>query len=1393
MKKKSVAVIVWIISAVIAVGVGITSLSQGCVHSYTETITREATCYQEGEKTLTCTRCRESKTETMPMKEHSLSSWKTSVTATCTLTGLKTRSCTNKGCSYSESQSVSKLSHNLVVIEEVEPTCDKGGEKVYECSVCGGGRKTETVRATGHKFTVTVETNATQDNDGNWVPVDTDTWTCSTTLYNTHTVCENCGTPDDDYEVYQTSHFTDDGWVVTKAPTCTREGLAVQSCQVDGCPNEGKQETKNLPKIEHSWVYVDAVKATCMSAGYNRHQKCEHCGETKGYVVEEKLDHKFNNDGECVLSYKDADGQNYTCGTQTYNYTLSADGTYYILTSINKNSVSENRTEFNIPAEYNGKPVKEIADGVFNGFTYVKKITITENIVHIGKSAFKNCTSLVEVTLREDNARNTSLDESIVVGDYAFEGCAKLNKFDFSNVKEIGENAFHGTAFTEIVLTDKVASIGSRAFEATSKLTAMTVPFVGLNANTPAVFGVIFGSNNYNVPKTLKTVTVLSATKLVDGAFESIGSLEKVVLPDTCVEFGKSAFEDCTALTEIYLGENKNHFYNETKEIKLGEAMLKGTKLSSLVLPYLGNGSNITNLGYLYGSNEMVSSSLTSVTLPTVTEVKSDAFAGCANIVTIKFGKLTKIESFAFNGCTSLKNIITNDLVAENVYLGTDIEFIGKGAFAGCTSITNLTVPFLGETITATEERNLGYFFGASDNSNLDGINNLSLTSVTVLQCNENSILDAYAFAGFAKLVNVSIPAVAEIGESAFAGCKALQNVYYGANTTANDFVEITMDGETKTTVAPAKIGEAAFKGCFTMNTKSFAMVLPFIGEAGEGNDIGSTFGYIFGGVQYAPTKLTEVEIKSEDATFVVSDFAFQDFKYLEKIVLPSTLTNIGIYAFDGCTNLNDFSFLQDCETLETIGEYAFRNCRSLTEIVIPENVKYIGIAAFNGCNGLCEMTLPFVGQALDTTGLNSAQQAFGYIFNASGSTLMQGNSMPIYLTTVVITGGTKIVGQAFYGCTRIQYITLPATVTSIGSEAFKECTALKEVIFEGVEDELEGEAQWNIASIEKQTFYNCTSLEKVVLPKTVKNIGESAFYNCKKLSTFRTAGEDGNVLEVDKIAMSAFSNAFNMNGYVSLTLKNVQEIVYKAFEVTGFKTLTITWDEGGCQPVLGNYVFYASRVTTVNLSSDFELISASMFDSCSYLTNFKMPENIRVIQDYAFKDCKKLTINATHENFAGRNALVFDHAVEIKNNAFENCIALKELVFINSDTYAWDEENTFKMSIGEKAFFGCSGITHIYLTAEAIEINLGGEVKVTGIQAIGAYAFGCSGTLPVNIYINTTESEASSNYLWNADCFQGAYLENKDKTYADENVSFEDYIANYSLYGVAIEAEEEI
>ena len=150
------------------------------------------------------------------------------------------------------------------------------------------------------------------------------------------------------------------------------------------------------------------------------------------------------------------------------------------------------------------------------------------------------------------------------------------------------------------------------------------------------------------------------------------------------------------------------------------------------------------------------------------------------------------------------------------------------------------------------------------------------------------------------------------------------------------------------------------------------------------------------------------------------------------------------------------------------IGRFAFYGCTKLKSISIPETVREIGYNAFVFCESLSSVKLP--------SGLTSLAPAFEQCTS---------------LTSIDIPRGvTTLGGDGFWGCTSLRQITLHTGLREIGKYAFRglPITSI--------------EIPATVKSIGESAFENCASLSRVTLAKGLETIGERAFTGCSSLQT---------------------------------------------------------------------------------------------------------------------------------------------------------------------------------------------------------------------------------------------------------------------------------------------------
>ena len=229
-----------------------------------------------------------------------------------------------------------------------------------------------------------------------------------------------------------------------------------------------------------------------------------------------------------------------------------------------------------------------------------------------------------------------------------------------------------------------------------------------------------------------------------------------------------------------------------------------------------------------------------------------------------------------------------------------------------------------------------------------------------------------------------------------------------------------------------------------------------------------------------------------------IGQMCFYKCSNLTYISIPNTIQRMYSYCFQLCKNLTTVSFASN-SILTEIPTATFASCSSLTSISIPDSVKRIGMAAFDSCSNLNTVSINYLSSKLEYIEMG----AFTNCYN---------------LSNVVLPKSVKKIGViAFENCRGISSLNVPSSVINIYNGAYRGCTALTQVTFEGNSQA--------ILSVGLEAFKNCSSLKTVNINK-YKNIdfGKRAFSDCTSLTTvnYPKATYNGNNINVlDGIAFS--------------------------------------------------------------------------------------------------------------------------------------------------------------------------------------------------------------------------------------------------------------------------------
>ena len=316
----------------------------------------------------------------------------------------------------------------------------------------------------------------------------------------------------------------------------------------------------------------------------------------------------------------------------------------------------------------------------------------------------------------------------------------------------------------------------------------------------------------------------------------------------------------------------------------------------------------------------------------------------------------------------------------------------------------------------------------------------------------------------------------------------------------------------------------------------------------------------------------------------------------------------------------------------------------------------------------------------------------------------------------------TSIGDQAFYNCTSLTSVTIPDSVTSIGDRAFRCCisltsvtipdsvTSIGEEAFYGCWDLTRLTIPGSVTSIDKDAFCFCSSLTSVTIPDSVTSIGDSAFYGCESLTSVTIPDS------VTSIGSCAFYGCASLT---SVTIPDsVTSIGGSAFY--GCTSLTSVTIPDSVTSIGGSAFYNCKSLTSVTIPGSVTSIGWSAFYGCASLTSVTIPDSVTSIGGSAFYGCTSLT-----------SVTIPDSVTSIGGSAFYNCKSLTSVTIPGSVT-----------SIGWSAFYGCASLTSVTIP--------------DSVTSIGNCAF-ASCTSLTGIWV----AEGNSHYANDA----SGVLFNKDKT----------------------------
>lgn len=801
----------------------------------------------------------------------------------------------------------------------------------------------------------------------------------------------------------------------------------------------------------------------------------------------------------------------------------------------------------------------------------LKEINIAEDCKALGDSVFYNCSALTKINLYPEMTISSSTFRSTSFSDIYFAGtfdqwCELIDSIpssyssSYPNSNTNGVNLYlNGTLLKEAVINSSEVNISDKAFqnltiesitigEAVSVIKSSFPAFPKLkNIYYNAVSATVVNYPFSSIKGDSDGVTVTVGNKvqaLPNNIFRcstySTNNISKLIFEENsvCASIGQNAFASCSKLTEVYIPASVTTFYSNPFSDNLEKVYYEGSFedwCSKITFTEYDSGP----LHYEADLYVMGDQLVTDVTFPedtTAITINKYALGYCTSIKTVTIPE--NVESI---NTDSLRNLINVETLYYNSSKAISFKSSGTDYFSGMGRNGDGLKVVFGDKVTKIPD-----YFAKT------GIS-YYVSEVVFAPNSTCTEIGNYAFEDCSSITRVELPSsLKKIGRSAFAA---------RYSSTKTKLEEVIFDSEELTVDS----FDVPFSGCGAGSS-----------EGGFEIKIGAGVKKIPKGI-FKNSYVKKVTFANNSVCSVIEEDAFSGALKTEEFILPKTVKTIGRNAFsyaninivrypgttdewfaislvdytsNPCNGGSDFyiggnlvreiNFDSSITTIPS-GIYAGVNAEKIT---IPSQIIKIEEGAFRNCRKLKEFVynavdaktsgsfynriLTAAGRDCDGTTVkigSGVKQIPDYLFDPDSNSVGETMRTNIVRIEFAENGVCSLINKgAFSHNYSLKEITIPAYITTIKEDAFRDCPNLVNVYYLGTQTDWEkisftrenaspccngavlyckGNKITSVVIPEGTTevpegvYSGCVAIESVSLPSTLKTLKSYCFINC--------------------------------------------------------------------------------------------------------------------------------------------------------------------------------------------------------------------------------------------------------------------------------------------------------